>query len=144
MNNAYWLTAKDVLRGDTPPQYWDSEMLKATEARNGVQGLHNFLEALLDEFLPLVPSNGSESVALDSTNGLAHGIYWSRATGHAVTVFYGRHSAVADQITEAKASGLLLGRYHVDDQLKRLIANGLTGTVFALSDVPRESFADLS
>jgi CheY-like chemotaxis protein len=143
-NAAEGVTAEDVLRGDTPRQYWDSEMLKATEARNGVRGLHSFLGVLLDEFLPLVPSNGSESVTLDSTNGLAHGIYWSRATGQAVAVFYGRHSAVADQIAEAKSSGLLLGRYHVDEQLKRSSANGLTGAVFALSDVPRESFAALS
>jgi hypothetical protein len=128
-----------VLRGGTPRQYWDAQMLKATDARNGVQGLHSFLEALLEEFLPLVALNENEPVTLDSTNGLAHGIYWSRATGQAVAVFYGRHS-VADQVAEAKSSGSLLGRYHVGELLRRSSAHGLTGAVFALNDVLRASF----
>jgi len=135
------VTAEDVLRGSTPRQFWDAEMLKAMDARSGVQGLHSFLGALLDEFMPLVASDGSEPVTLDGANGHAHGIYWSRAAGQAIAMLYGRHSA-ADKIEEAKSSGLLLGRYHVAALLKRLTAHGLTGAVFALDDMPRESFGD--
>ena len=135
------LTAEDVLRGGTPRQYWDAQMLKVTDARNGVQGLHDFLGGLLDEFMPLVASDGSDPVALDGTNGRAHGTYWSRGTGQAVAVLFGRHSA-ADEIEEAKSSGVLLGRYRVDALLKRSTAHGLTGGVFALDDMPRESFGD--
>ena len=141
-NAAEGVIVEDVLRGGTPRLYWDSQMLKATDVRNGVRGLHSFLAALLDEFLPLVASNGSEPVTLDSTTGLAHGIYWSRATGRAVAVFYGRRSA-ADEVDKAKSSGLLLGRYHVDKLLMRSSAHGLTGAVFALEDVARESFGAL-
>jgi ActR/RegA family two-component response regulator len=142
-NAAEGVTAEDVLRGGTPRLHWDSQMLKATDVQNGVQGLRNFLATLLGEFLPLVASNESEPVTLDSTNGLAHGIYWSRATGRAVVVFYGRRSAAGGVVDEAKSSGLLLGRYHVDKLLTRSSAHGLTGAVFALQDTPRESFGAL-
>ena len=138
---AQGVTAEDALRGSVSRQYWDDQMLKAMDARNGVQGLHSFLEALLGEFLPLVASKPSEPVTFDSENGLAHGIYWSRAAGQAVAVFYSRHSA-ADQVKEAKSSDLLLGRYHVDALLKRSSAHGLTGAVFALKGTPREAFSD--
>jgi hypothetical protein len=138
---AQGVTAEDTLRGSVPRQYWDDQMLRAIDARNGVHGLHIFLEALLGEFLPLVASNPSEPVTLDRENALAHGLYWSRATGQAVAVFYGRRSA-ADQAKEAESSGLLLGRYHVDALLKRSSAHGLTGAVFALKVTPCGAFGD--
>ena len=44
------------LKGDLNPWKWEDQMLRGTGVQGGVQGLYEFLDRLVSEFLPLVPA----------------------------------------------------------------------------------------
>jgi ActR/RegA family two-component response regulator len=133
------LTPVDVLRGVTPAQHWEDQIVRGIPVRDGVAGLKKFLGQLLDEYLPMLPPWSNEPVSVDSETGLAHGAFWSRASGRAVALVFG-HESVREESRRSDSSGLLLGRYSVGPLLKNSTAHGLTGAVFELRDSSREVY----
>jgi ActR/RegA family two-component response regulator len=104
-------TARQALRGDLRSWEWDDQMLKAIQVESGVQGLYDFLDELIVEFVPLVDSKSSKGVSVDPETGIAHGDFWSRSVGRAIAICYGSQQQVANQIEMAKSQGTLLEGY---------------------------------
>lgn len=133
-------TASDALRGKLRRWEWDDQMLRAMNVRGGIQTLHEFLDGLLTEFLPVVATRTGESTSVDEATGVAHGNYWSRSVGRAIAICYADMDRAAREIEAAKSYGVLLARYPVAAILKEYSGHGLCGGVFALRDVERNAF----
>ncbi len=128
------------LKGDLNPWKWEDQMLRGTGVRGGVQGLYEFLDRLVSEFLPLVPAEAGAAVIKDPTAGVMHGIYWSRSIGAAVAICFGAQEEAKSEIDSAKAEHLLLATYDVGATLNEFSAYGVSGAVFALNGVQRSDF----
>ena len=128
------------LKGDLNPWKWEDQMLRGTGVQGGVQGLYEFLDRLVSEFLPLVPAEAGAAVIKDPAAGVMHGIYWSRSIGAAVAICFGAQEEAKSAIDSAKAEHLLLATYDVGVALNEFSAYGVSGAVFALNGVQRSDF----
>ena len=126
------LDAHDMLRGHLPQWMWDDEMLRATRANHGILGFYEFLEELSSSFIPMVAREGEGAVRVDPATEVAHGGYWSRSTGQAIVICYGRSDRATDEVRHGAASGVLLDRYEVGSLLREFSANGVYGAVFGV------------
>lgn len=135
---AFRPSVTDVLRGSMEPNIWDDQMLRATKVARGVEGLHAFVDALFARFLPVVARPGFAGLRFDSSSGVAHAAYWSRATGQAIAIVIGAQPVVE---ALAPADGKLLGLYEVGEVLNSATSGEVAGIVYAIAD-GRDSFAD--
>jgi CheY-like chemotaxis protein len=133
-------TARNALQGNLTSWQWDDQMLKVVQVENGVQGLYDFLDNLLVEFVPLVDNRSSKGASLDPETGIAHASFWSRSVGRAIAICYGPHQQLVNEIGTAKSQGTLLRTYQVDVLLKELSRHGLRGAIFGLKDFRRSAF----
>jgi ActR/RegA family two-component response regulator len=133
--------AQSVLKGHLEPLMWEDQMMRGTGVRHGVNGLYVFLDKLVEEYLPLIPTEAGAAVTEDQDTSVMHGPYWSRSTGEAVVICFAATAQANPQIRAAKAGQPLLGRYDVGATLKTAEAHGLSGAVFALNHAQRDSFA---
>jgi len=132
----------DVLRGSLNLIAWDDQVLRATGARGGVQGLHGFVDKLLGGFIPMVAERDSCATGAGLGTGIVHGRYWSRSIAKPIAVCFGDAQQAAPKIAAARSTGSLLGRYEVGVLLREHSDSNLGGAVFALKDVSREDFVN--
>jgi ActR/RegA family two-component response regulator len=135
--------AHSALRGNLPSLTWDDQVLQAMKVTAGAQGLYAFLDELLAEFMPLVSRSTGEALSVDVATGFAHGSYWSRSVGRPIAIFFAAADRSANELEIARSQGTLLTRYQVDELLKEVAGNGLSGAVFALKGEDRGAFAGL-
>jgi ActR/RegA family two-component response regulator len=133
--------AHNALKGDLGPLLWEDQMIRGTGVHEGIRGLHEFLDHLASEFLPLVSVKPGASVARDAVTGVMHGAYWSRSIGAAIVICFADLARAESDIEPAKSGQRLLGIYDVGATLNESSAHGVRGAVFALCGVPRSSFA---
>jgi hypothetical protein len=132
---------QEVLKGDLESWEWEDRMIKDTGIKGGVQALYDFLGRLVAEFLPLAARPEDRSVAVDPATGVMHGSYWSRSVGAPLVICFAAAEQAGPEIASAKSAGSLLGIYPVGAVLKEFSAHGVSGAVFTLDGVQRESFA---
>ena len=132
----------DELRGEVPSMNWDDRVMRATEFRSSALNFYDFLNGLLGRYLPLVHRPEEQPVTVDSSLGLVHGDFWSRAIGAAIVVCFGAEASFDQAIGEARAEGKLLGRYPIGRQLTEPAATapGVGGAVFLLAAGRREDY----
>lgn len=140
-NSLSTVPAHTALKGDLESWMWEDEMMRGTNVQEGVQGLYEFLDRLVSEFLPLVPAKPAAAVIKDTVTGVMHGAYWSRSIGAAVVICFVDAAQAESDIEPAKSGRRLLGIYDAGTTLNEFSAHGVSGAVFALSGAPRSSFA---
>lgn len=140
-NSLSAVPAHTVLKGDLESWQWEDQMMRGTSVQGGVRGLHEFLDRLVSEFLPLVPAKPGAAMTKDVATGVMHGTYWSRSIGAAVVICFAATARAELEIEPAKSGQPLLGMYDVGAALSEFSAHGVSGAVFALSGVQRQSFA---
>jgi ActR/RegA family two-component response regulator len=130
----------EVLQGGLPGWSWDDQVLRATRIAGGVSTLYGFLDNLFAQFLPVVARKDGDHVQVDSATEVAYGEYWSRAMGKGILLCFGDEEHMKRVTEGAAPGGTILSRFHVDEVLDEREAGGVVGTVFALTDAPRQSF----
>jgi CheY-like chemotaxis protein len=125
-----------ALRGDADPLIWDDAMLRGALVSGGVAELYRLVEGLLGRFVPLVSTGGGVRLLDD----VACGAFWSRGRGEPVVTCFGAGKRV-DAVVETTAdSGLLLGRYPVEEIVGRYGTSSAKGVVYRLADKHRSDF----
>jgi ActR/RegA family two-component response regulator len=140
-NSLTSVPARTVLRGDLDPWRWEDQMMRGTCIQRGAQGLYEFLDRLVSEFLPLIPVKPGAAVTEDTETGVMHGIYWSRSIGAPVAICFAAKERAKSYIPSAGSGQFLLGSYDVGPILNEFSAYGVRGSVFALNGVQRSKFA---
>jgi hypothetical protein len=126
-----------ALRGDTDPLIWDDTILRGSPVSGGAAELYRLVEGLLGRFVPLVPGDPDGVHLLDD---VACGAFWSRGSGGPVVTCFGAGKRV-DAAEETTAdSGLLLGRYPVEEIVGRYSTPSARGIVYRLADKHRSDF----
>ena len=54
----------------------------------GSNGLRDFLDQIVAEFLPVVAKHAGGAVTADPATGVMHGNYWSRSIGEAIAICF--------------------------------------------------------
>jgi len=140
-NSLRTVPAHTALKGDLESVLWEDQMIEGTRVQKGAQGLREFLDRLVSEFLPLIPAKLGGAVTKDAATEVMHGAYWSRSIGAAVVICFADAARAESEIASARSGRRLLGRYDVGAALNEFSAHGVSGAVFALSEAPRSSFA---
>ena len=125
-----------ALRGDVAAYAWDDQVLRTTRLRGGVRTLYDFLDKLLDGYLPVVPSSGGAHVQIDHPAGLVHGVFWSRAVAAAILVCFGAEEDFDRAIHPDGADSGWLAKYMTGDQVNKLSRQGVKGAVLLLRERP--------
>lgn len=133
--------AHAALKGNLESWQWEDQMMRGTDVQGGVMGLYEFLDGLVSKFLPLVPAKPGAPVTKDAATDVMHGTYWSRSIGAAIVICFAATAQAELEIGSAKSGRPLLGIYDVGAALNEFSAHGVTGAVFALGGVQRQSFA---
>jgi CheY-like chemotaxis protein len=136
--------AHEALRGDADPMGWDYQIMRTTNFKGNASDFYEFLNRLLGEYLPIVTrhAGGQVDVDIDSSSGLVHGGYWSRAIGSAIAICFGAAKQFDEAIEATHAGADLLGKYNVGDPVKVLGRHNVKGAIFLLPDGRREDFAE--
>lgn len=132
--------AHEVLRGDAEPMNWDHRVMQATRFKGNASEFYDFLDRLLDNYLPIVMKHPNDQLAIDSATGLVYGDCWSRAIAEAIAVCFGPTEQFDQAVGAIHTNGKLLGRYKVAEPLKQLTSNGIEGALFPLPELHREDF----
>jgi len=121
----------------TTGQSWDDAMLRIAPVSGDVAEMHRLTEALLGDFVPLVPGRGGGIQLLDD---VACGAFWSRGTGQPVVACLGAGKRIDEVIAAATESGLLLGRYPIGEIVGKHGAAIVKGAVFRITERGRSDF----
>ncbi|HEX8752830.1 MAG TPA: response regulator [Solirubrobacterales bacterium] len=131
--------APEVLRGRRTVMDWDSEMLRVTGGRGGVDAFYRLVENLANRYLPLVPGGPDDLLVHRDGSDLAVGLFWSRAVGCPLMIAFGQ----ADSVRAARASDELekLAGCPLGETLRDREKAGLAGVVIAVPERSRSTFS---
>jgi CheY-like chemotaxis protein len=130
----------DFLRGSRESWEWDHEMLQKVTIRGGVSILYKFLDDLFGAFVPAVATSPGRGCELDPTRGVVSGLFWSRAAGKPILIYFGRVETMANVELIAEETGHL-----ADTELGAVLTSvsgpGIRGVVREAANIGRESFS---
>jgi ActR/RegA family two-component response regulator len=132
--------AAAALRGPAEAMRWDDRVMRATHFNGDAGKFYDFLNALFGAYLPLVPRRGAAEVSVDSSTGLVHGDYWSRAIAAPIVILFGPAEQFEQAVAAGQVDGGLLGKYQVGDPVEKRASHAVMGAVFPLVGGGREEF----
>jgi ActR/RegA family two-component response regulator len=132
--------ARDVLRGNLEPWFWDDRIQRAIQVDGGIGNLYQFLEDLLLPLLPVVSRYKGQQVEIDPSTSIAYGEYWSRAIGAPLLVCFGNENRVAATLAEHPPDNGFLGAGSIGKIIRDRSFANVRGLVFQLLGQTRSSF----
>jgi CheY-like chemotaxis protein len=132
------LDARDALSGELHPWAWDDRATRVIGFRGDMGMFYDFLRRLFDDYLPLVPHRTALRTIADPERKLLYGLYWSRAIGAALSIFFG---ASAEFESALMTTGMFRDSIELAP-IRRADAPGVRGEVFAMKDYERDAFED--
>lgn len=133
-------SAHEALRGDAEAMAWDYRLMQASNFKGDASNFYEFLDTLLDDYLPIVPRGKDGRLDVDTSTGLVYGDYWSRAIAAAIAICFGAAEQFDQAIEVNSTDGRLFGKYKLGDALQELTDHGVKGAVFPLAEGRREDF----
>jgi ActR/RegA family two-component response regulator len=125
------VAARDALRGDADPIIWDDMVIRTAPCRN-VYHLYEFLDGLLEKYLPLVNGPTDQPAAIDLSAGIVYGGYWSRGIGARVLVCFGARKQFDAMLETYAVPGKLFGKFEAGAAVEKRADAWLEGMVFPL------------